>query len=70
MAKINPIQLQKHLKGVNYPASKQDLMDAAEENGADDDVRSMLDELPDEEYETPAAVSKALGGVEDDGDDE
>ncbi|WP_019587329.1 DUF2795 domain-containing protein [Deinococcus apachensis] len=66
MAKINPIQLQKHLKGVSYPASKQDLMDAAEENGADDDVRSMLDELPDEEYETPAAVNKALGGVDSD----
>lgn len=61
MAKINPIQLQKHLKGVNYPASKQDLMGAAEENGAEDDVRSMLDQLPDEEYGTPADVSKALG---------
>ena len=65
MAKINPIELQKHLKGVSYPASREDLMAAAEENGADDDVRSMLEQLPDEEYETPAAVNKAMGGLDD-----
>lgn len=69
MTKISPIQLQKHLKGVNYPASKQDLMSAAEGNGADDDVRSILDALPDEEYQTPADVSKALSGLND-GQDE
>ncbi|GAA5514100.1 hypothetical protein Dcar01_02852 [Deinococcus carri] len=69
MAKINPIQLQKHLKGVNYPASKQDLVDAAGKNGADDDVRAALDALPDEEYQTPAEVSQALGGHEDGGND-
>lgn len=65
MAKLNPIELQKHLKGVSYPASKQDLVDAAEGNGADDDVKGLLDALPDEEYETPAAVNKALGGMDD-----
>jgi hypothetical protein len=64
MAKVNPIQLQKHLKGIDYPASKQDLIDHAEEHGADDNVRSLLEQLPDEEYETPADVSKAVGEVE------
>ncbi|GAA5534887.1 DUF2795 domain-containing protein [Deinococcus aluminii] len=67
MAKINPIQLQKHLKGVDYPASKQDLVQAAEQNGADENVRAALDQLPDEQYQTPADVSKALGDVEDGG---
>ncbi|EYB67568.1 hypothetical protein DEIPH_ctg035orf0007 [Deinococcus phoenicis] len=62
MAKINPIQLQKHLGGVDYPASKRDLMAAAERNGADDDVRAALEALPDEEYRTPTDVSHALGG--------
>jgi hypothetical protein len=58
---VNPIQMQKYLKGVDYPARKEDLLATAEEQGADEEVRATLDRLPDREYETPADVSKALG---------
>lgn len=62
MANVNPIQLQKFLKGMEYPASKDEVLRKAEENGADDDVRSSLETLPDgETFETPADVSKHLG---------
>jgi len=64
MAKVNPIQLQKHLKGVDYPASKQDLVKHAKQQGADKDALSVLEQLPDEQYETPADVSKAVGEIE------
>jgi hypothetical protein len=64
MAKVNPIQLQKHLKGVDYPASKQDLISHAQQQGADEDALSALEQLPDEQYETPAEVSKAIGKTE------
>lgn len=61
---INPIQIQKFLKGVDYPASKNDLLRNAEREGADEDVRAMLERLPDEEYESPADVSQALGDID------
>lgn len=61
MAKVNPIQLQKHLKGMDYPASKEDLIKHAQQQGADEVALSALEQLPDEEYETPADVSKAIG---------
>ncbi len=64
MAKINPIQLQKQLKGTKYPASKEDLMKQAQENGADENFRAILDRLPDQKFENPAAVSKAVGSLE------
>jgi hypothetical protein len=64
MAKVNPIQLQKYLKGIDYPASKQDLLERAKQEGADENVCATLEQLPDEEYETPADVSKAVGAVE------
>lgn len=64
MAQANPIQIQKFLKGVDYPASKQDLVKHAEENGADDNVCSVLEQLPDQDYETPAEVSKAISDIE------
>ena len=64
MAKVNPIQLQKHLKGVDYPASKEDLINHAKQNGADENAISALEALPDEEYETPTDVSEAIGEQE------
>lgn len=64
MATVNPIELQKHLKGMDYPASKQDLVQHAQDQGADQNIRSMLEQPPDEQYETPADVSKAVGDLE------
>jgi hypothetical protein len=62
MAQINPIELQKHLGGVDYPASRDDLVRKAEENGADDDVLEALRGIPDTEYDAPTAVTKAVSG--------
>ncbi|BAZ24743.1 hypothetical protein NIES4073_56410 [Kalymmatonema gypsitolerans NIES-4073] len=64
MAKVNPIQLQKHLKGVDYPASKEQLIQHAQKQGADDTAISVLNQLPDEEYESPTDVSEAVGDIE------
>ncbi|HEY9654957.1 MAG TPA: DUF2795 domain-containing protein [Crinalium sp.] len=64
MSKVNPIQLQKHLKGMDYPASKQDLLDHAKKEGADKNILSTLEQLSDEEFETPADVSKAVSTIE------
>lgn len=64
MAQVSPIEIQKHLKGMDYPASKQDLIEHAEGQGADDQIRSLLEQLPDQEYETPAEVNKEIGKLE------
>lgn len=60
-AKHSPIGIQKALKGASYPARKQDLLDTAQANGADDSTLQTLRDMPDDEYDTPAAVSKAIG---------
>ncbi|MFB2835549.1 DUF2795 domain-containing protein [Floridanema evergladense] len=64
MAKVNPVQIQKDLKGIDYPVSKQDLVKHAQKNGADENVCATLEKLPDREYETPTEVSKAIGQME------
>lgn len=56
----NPIELQKHLSGVDYPASKDDLVRTAEEQGADNELLEALRGIPDKEYDSPTAVSKAV----------
>lgn len=65
MAKVNPIQVQKFLSGVDYPAKKQDLIDCAKSQGADENVLKTLEQMPDDDFETPADVSQAIGKVED-----
>jgi hypothetical protein len=63
-AKVNPIQIQKYLKGLDYPTDKQHLRDHAGRKGADERVRKVLERLPDEEFQTPADVSQAVGKIE------
>ncbi len=60
MSHVNPIQLQKFLKGVDYPASKAALIENARKLGADENVCSSLEELPDQEFDAPIDVSEAL----------
>ncbi|MEF9481479.1 DUF2795 domain-containing protein [Ralstonia sp. 1B3] len=52
--------IQKALKGASYPAKKQELLKTAQANGADDSTLKTLRDMPDDEYDTPAAVSKAV----------
>lgn len=53
--------MQKHLKGVDYPASKKDLIKHAKEHEADRNALSALKQIPDEKDETPTDVGKAIG---------
>jgi hypothetical protein len=64
MAKANPIQVQKFLSGMDYPASKEEIVDHAKSKGADENIMQTLEQLPDESFETPADVSKAIGKID------
>lgn len=51
-----------HFKGVHFPASKDDLLARARDNGAGQDVLEILESFPEnEEFETLADVMKAYG---------
>lgn len=56
----NPIQIQKFLGGIDYPASREALISKAKESGADSNVLDALQNIPDKEYDSPTAVSSAV----------
>ncbi|WP_298251418.1 DUF2795 domain-containing protein [uncultured Arthrobacter sp.] len=58
MADPSPIDLQKALGGMEYPASKDDLVKHAKDNGADPSVMETLQGLPDRQFDSPADVNK------------
>ncbi len=60
---VNPVQLQKFLGGIDYPADKQTLIQCAREAGADDNVIKTLQALPRDRFNSPNDVSEAFGAI-------
>jgi hypothetical protein len=69
MANFNPIEIEKALRGMDFPGDKQAILDKARENGAGDGEISILEGLPEMEYGNPTEITEALseaeGGSED-----
>src|SRR5215212_4514093 len=58
---VNPIEVQKALKGVDYPASKDELVQMAESNDAPQEIVEELRSLEESEFDGPDRVQQALG---------
>jgi Protein of unknown function (DUF2795) len=59
--RVIPIQVQTHLKGVDYPVGKSGLLERATAAGADAQVLETSTRLPEKCYTSPIEVSRALG---------
>lgn len=58
---VSPIDVQKALKGADYPTSRESLIELAQESGASEELIDELEErLAEEEYESPAEVMADL----------
>jgi len=56
----NPDDAQQYLQGVEYPASKEDVVTAAENNGAPDDLMRMIEGLSRPEFSEQEQVLEDL----------
>ena len=59
---FNPTDVQQHLKGADYPATKEDLASTAESNNAPNDLVEQLRNLPDQQFSVPHEVMSVLYG--------
>jgi len=57
---VSPIDIQKALGGIDYPATKDQIVEHAQGNGGNDDVVEALKGIEDREYEGPSGVSAAV----------
>jgi hypothetical protein len=60
----SPVAVQKALAGVNYPTTRERLAETARAHHADQQIIELIDRLPDKDYVSPAAVSKAIGQMQ------
>jgi hypothetical protein len=56
----SPIDIQKALSGMDYPATKDQIVQHAEQHGADKEILDSLRKIDDREYEGPSGVSSAV----------
>jgi hypothetical protein len=57
---VSPIDIQKALAGMDYPAGKQDIVTHAEQQGGNGEVLEALKKIEDRQYEGPSGVSSAV----------
>lgn len=60
----SPINIARSLGGIDFPASKSDLIDHAKQKHADKEVIALLDQMPDQEYASMKDVMRGVGQVE------
>lgn len=61
---ISPVEVERFLKGVDYPAKKADLIKyAMAEQEILPRVIETLKQLPDQTYDSPIAINKAVGEI-------
>jgi hypothetical protein len=54
------IKVYRFLRGIRYPATKQQLVAQARSNQADEEALSSLQEMPEGEYSGPDDVSRVI----------
>jgi hypothetical protein len=57
---MNSSQLKRALRDVDFPAGKQELLQAAEANGAPDEVIAALRAIPPDEYANRDEVARSI----------
>lgn len=58
--KLDAMQLQDHLSGLDYPVSKEDLIRWGQETGLDTETIQLLRSLPVDQFQSPNDVGDAI----------
>ena len=58
-----PLEIEPYLRGVRYPANKNDLVNHARQLGASQDMLETLSNLQQSIFNTPADVNRAIGEI-------
>jgi len=60
----HPVQIQKYLSGLSYPATRDKIIAHAESQGATPEIITMLRAIDDREYGGPTELSEEIGSEE------
>lgn len=58
---FSPKHVTRSLRGIDFPASKEDLIEKARSENAGEEVLRHLERMPDQEYQNMADVMRGFG---------
>lgn len=58
--KASLIEVERYLRGIDFPATKEDLIDCARDNRAPGDVMHVLDKLGNKEYQSVVDITEEV----------
>lgn len=61
---VHPIDLERYLSGIMFPASKNDLRQKARDNHAPDVVIDIINNLPERNFSSSGDLSEAVDEIE------
>ena len=62
--KASPLAIERYIKGIHFPADKDDLIEKSKKNNAPDDVMKVLSKFEEKEYKSVIDISKEVGRIE------
>lgn len=57
---ISAAEVEKYIKGIDFPCDKDELIQHARENDAPDEVLNFMDDFPDQEYGSAVDVARGI----------
>lgn len=57
LSKVDPAMIMQIVRGLNFPAKKQDIVQQARTNMASPDVMGALEKIPDREYQNESDIA-------------
>jgi len=63
MSQATPVEVERYLKGINYPAPKNELVKHAQKQGAEKEVLETINHLPNRTFQSPIEVNQAIGAI-------
>jgi len=65
MSNINSLQIQKFLTGIDYPTTKEELVEYALDQGADEDILATLRQLSEDIFYSPTEINSSLNAMKE-----
>lgn len=61
--KASPAAIERYIKGIHFPATKQTLLSQAKKNNAPEDVMKILNKFSEHDYGNVTEVAKEVGQI-------
>jgi len=61
--RVSAAEVEKYIKGVDFPCDKDELIQCASENNAPEEVLDIMEDFPEQQFNSPVDVARCISEV-------